>query len=163
MVLEGEIPMTYTIDRENNITAHPGTVPASAADLQQFTSLKVLAKLAAEWPISRLVEIWNSFTGVAPFDDLKPVKKFTNRKIAVARIYKAVERLSATTAQPAPDVASVPERSKATPTPRKRRDTSPRSEEGAARCHPCWADLRARVQARNLRPTKRRKGREGRV
>ncbi|HTW66020.1 MAG TPA: hypothetical protein VME17_15445 [Bryobacteraceae bacterium] len=117
--------MTYTIDQENNITSHPGTVPASAADLQQFTTQKDLAKLAAEWPISRLVEIWNSFAGVAPFDDLKPIKKFTNRQIAVARIYKAVERLSATAAQPAPDVAPVPDSSKDAPTPRKRRDTAP--------------------------------------
>ena len=33
----------------------------------------------SEWPASRLVDTWNSFAGVAPFDDLKPVKKFTSR------------------------------------------------------------------------------------
>lgn len=39
-------------------------------------------------------EHWNSFAGVAPFDELKPVRKFTSRKTAVARIWQAVVRLS---------------------------------------------------------------------
>ena len=46
---------------------------------QSFSKEKELAKLTAEWPASRLVETWNSFAGVAPYDDLKPVKKFTDR------------------------------------------------------------------------------------
>ncbi len=41
--------------------------------------------------LSRLIDTWNSFAGVAPFDDLKPVKKFTDRKAAVSRIWKAVD------------------------------------------------------------------------
>jgi hypothetical protein len=41
-----------------------------------------------------LVAVWNSFAGVAGFGaDLKPVKKFTDRKSAVARIFKAVQKL----------------------------------------------------------------------
>ena len=59
----------------------------------------------SEWPASRLVDTWNSFAGVAPFDDLKPVKKFTNRRAAVTRIWQAVARLSPRLAQPAADVA----------------------------------------------------------
>ena len=43
------------------------------------------------------METWNSFAGVAPFDDLKPVKKFTSRKLAVTRIWEG-------------DPASVPRR-----------------------------------------------------
>jgi hypothetical protein len=31
---------------------------------------------------------------VVPFDDLKPVRKFTDRKTAIARIWKAVQRLA---------------------------------------------------------------------
>jgi hypothetical protein len=85
---------TFTIDSENNIVAHAGT-PASADHLQPFSTEKELAKLAADWPGSRLAEIWNSFAGITPFGDLKPVKKFTNRQIAVARIWQAVERLAA--------------------------------------------------------------------
>ena len=84
---------TFTIDSENNIVAHSGP-PAGADESQSFSTAKELAKLTAEWPASRLVDTWNSFAGVAPFDDLKPVKKFTDRKAAVARIWKAVQRLS---------------------------------------------------------------------
>ena len=65
--------------------------------------------------MSRLVDTWNSFAGVAPFDDLKPVKKFTNRKAAVARIWQAVARLSPDGAQPAPDVAPAKGKSKKSP------------------------------------------------
>jgi len=95
---------TFTIDADNNITAHAG-LPASADNKQIFTTAKELATLTAEWSVSRLVDIWNSFAGVAPFDDLKPVKKFTDRKAGVARIWKAVERLAPPAAKPAAPVA----------------------------------------------------------
>jgi hypothetical protein len=72
----------FTIDADNNITAH-AALPAGADESQSFSTSEELAKLTAEWPASRLVETWNSFAGVAPFDELKPVKKFTNRKDAV--------------------------------------------------------------------------------
>ena len=73
-------------DAEDDIAAHAGT-PADAEGLQSFASETVLAKLSAEWPGSRLADVWNSFAGVAPFTELKPVKKFTRRKAAVARIW----------------------------------------------------------------------------
>lgn len=63
---------TFTIDSENNIAAHAG-LPAGADESQSFTTAKELAKLTADWPISWLVDTWNSFAGVAPFDDLRPV------------------------------------------------------------------------------------------
>jgi hypothetical protein len=84
---------TFTIDSDNHIVAHAG-IPASADNQQRFTSEKELAELAADWPGARLIEVWNSFAGVAPFDGLKPVKKFTSRQIAVRRIWQAVARLS---------------------------------------------------------------------
>ena len=68
----------FTIDSENNIVAH-AALPAGADASQSFSTAKELAKLTAEWPASRMVDTRNSFAGVAPFDDLKPVKKFTNR------------------------------------------------------------------------------------
>ena len=102
---------TFTIDAENNIAAHAAT-PASAENLQTFANGKDLAKLAAEWPATRLGEIWNSFAGVTPFDDLKPVKKFTSRKTAVARIWAAVQRLADGTPE-SRDVAPERTRSKA--------------------------------------------------
>ena len=109
---------TFTIDSDNNIAAHAG-LPASAENTQSFSTAKELAKLAADWPANRLVDIWNSFAGVAPFDDLKPVKKFTNRKAAVARIWKAVERLAASVAPPAAPVAPKKTKAKKSPTAAK--------------------------------------------
>jgi hypothetical protein len=55
---------------------------------------KEFSKATAEWRISRLVEVWNSFAGVAPFTDCKPVKKFENRGVAAARIWAAIQKLS---------------------------------------------------------------------
>jgi hypothetical protein len=46
-----------------------------------------LADLTSEWPSKRLVEIWNQLPG------LTTVRKFTDRKSAVARIWKAVQTL----------------------------------------------------------------------
>jgi len=111
----------FNFDSDNNIAAHAGT-PASTDNLQLFATAKELAKLAADWPASRLVETWNSFAGVAPFDDLKPVKKFTNRKLAISRIWAAVQRLSPDTAQPARDAAPASKRAtkSATKAPRCR-------------------------------------------
>jgi len=96
--------MTFTIDTDNNIAAHAGA-PASTENVQSFASYQELAKLAADGSAARLVETWNSFAGVAPFDALRPVKKFTSRKVAVARIWAAVQRLSSDDAPPARDVA----------------------------------------------------------
>jgi hypothetical protein len=83
-------------------------------ETHQFATEKQLAALAAGWPNARLVEIWNSFAGVAGIgSDLKPVKKFTDRKTAVARIWKAIQELKVPTT---PTVARVP--------PKRRRSSS---------------------------------------
>ena len=95
---------TFTVDSENNIVAY-AAVPGSLENAQAFDSEKELAKLAAEWPTARLIDLWNSFAGVAQFQELKPVKKFTNRSVAVARIWAAIQRLVPTGAQQANDVA----------------------------------------------------------
>jgi hypothetical protein len=111
---------TFTIDADNNIMAH-AELPAGTDQSQSFTNQKELAKLTAEWPASRLVDTWNSFAGVAPFDDLKPVKKFTSRKAAIARIWQAVARLSPDVAQAAPDVAPTKGKAKKAPAKAPRR------------------------------------------
>lgn len=113
---------TFTIDSENCITAHAG-LPAGADESQSFRNQKELAALAADWPASRLVDTWNSFAGVAPFDDLKPVNKFSNRSVAVGRIYKAVERLAGNVAQPAADTAAAKATTKKAPAKPKARHT----------------------------------------
>jgi cell division septation protein DedD len=82
---------TFTIDQDNNITAYPNATDASECnpDLAQFDSETALAKLSAEWPMSRFVEIWNSIPGNTE------VRKLADRKKAVARIWKAILPLAA--------------------------------------------------------------------
>jgi hypothetical protein len=111
----------FTISGDNNITAFATPEAAQgtlALGAMAFSSKKDLTKLASDWPATRLVETWNVFAGVAPFGDLKPVKKFTDRKTAVERIWQAVQKLAPATptvadiAPPAADV--VPKKAKAT-------------------------------------------------
>jgi Protein of unknown function (DUF3489) len=121
------IVATFTIDSENNIVAH-AELPVGTDESQSFSTQKELAKLTAEWPASRLVETWNSFAGVASFDELKPVKKFTDRNAAVARIWKAVQRLSPDLAPQSTPVGTERTRSKKSPTKDSRRA---RAQKGA--------------------------------
>ena len=82
---------TFTIDTDNNIVAHVG-VPCKAENQEVFSSEAELTKLAVKWAAIRLIKIWNGFAGAAPFNDLKPVKKFTSRKQAVRRLWQAIAR-----------------------------------------------------------------------
>src|ERR1035441_6261116 len=84
--------MTFTIDTDNNITAHDAP-PAAQDNVVACATEKEFTKATAEWPINRLVEVWNGFAGAPPFGDLKPVKKFTDRKTAAGRIWKAIQVL----------------------------------------------------------------------
>ena len=105
---------TYTIDETLNITAYESGDHLPKSD-RCFASQDELANLTAAWALSALADTWNSFAGVTPFDDLKPVKKFTDRNSGVTRIWKAVQRLSP---QQAPQAARVaPKRLKATNAP----------------------------------------------
>jgi integrase/recombinase XerD len=109
---------TFIIDKDNNITAlGESTTPG---DAETFSSSQELAKLTADWPTGRLAETWNSFAGVAPFDDLKPVKKFTSRNVAVDRIWAAVQRLSRSAAPQATPTVPAKRKSKKSPTKSKR-------------------------------------------
>jgi len=63
----------FTIDSENHIAAHGSASEITDKGSEQFTSEKELAHLAADWPSSRLVDIWNRMPG------LTPVKRFTSR------------------------------------------------------------------------------------
>ena len=77
----------FTIDSENNIAAHASESEITDNGREQFTSEKELAQLAAAWPGSRLVDVWNGIPG------LTRVKRFTSRRLAIARIWKAVQSL----------------------------------------------------------------------
>jgi hypothetical protein len=105
---------TFAID--NNITAFAALEDALNHNLGStegtFSSEKDLMKFTADWPIARFAEVWNGFAGVVPFGELKPIKKFTDRKTAVARIWKAIQAL---TPAPARHVApAAPKMAKAT-------------------------------------------------
>src|SRR3982751_922252 len=58
---------------------------------QQNVGTRVIASreewdtIAGQWPLKRLVAIWNALPGVTP------VEKFTSRQIALERIWRAVE------------------------------------------------------------------------
>lgn len=80
---------TFTIENEtNNITAHASAKEAEAfPNVERFSTESALAKLTANWPVGRLVEIWNSLPGETP------VKKFKDRATAVSRIWKAIQSL----------------------------------------------------------------------
>jgi hypothetical protein len=79
----------FTIENEsNNIIAHTTIQEAEAVpNAERLRNEAGLAKLAADWPVARLVETYNSLPGVSP------VKKFTDRKTAVGRIWKAIQSL----------------------------------------------------------------------
>jgi len=79
----------FKIENEtNNITVHASAKEAEAfPDCERFGTEAALAKLAANWPAARLVEIWNSLPGATP------VNKFKDRATAVSRIWKAIQSL----------------------------------------------------------------------
>lgn len=81
---------TFTIDNDNQISVFASKKEAAAAStpFDPFASQTELAELTAAWPMSRLVEIWNNTPGVTA------VSKFTNRKIAAERIWKAIQSLA---------------------------------------------------------------------
>jgi len=81
--------LTFTIDRNNHITALTSNPPVRVnPDAASFSDAKDLGRLVKRWPGPRLVEIWNALPGQ------KPIKKFTNRKVAVSRIWAAAQNVS---------------------------------------------------------------------
>ena len=83
--------VTFTIDDENNITVFASTeeaAQAGGATAIQFDSQAAFARVSADWPLSRFVEIWNSIAGN------KQVSKFADRKKAVARIWTAIQPIA---------------------------------------------------------------------
>ena len=79
----------FTIDAENNITVFASLkeIQGSEEGTETFTNQEELAALADKWPGGRLVEVWNSLPGV------QPVERFTSRRVAVGRIWKAIQHL----------------------------------------------------------------------
>jgi Protein of unknown function (DUF3489) len=78
---------TYTIENEsNNIICHATHEEAELVPgAVLFTSADEFGEIAANWPTSRLIEIWNGLPGVTP------VNKFKDRKTALTRIWDAIQ------------------------------------------------------------------------
>jgi Protein of unknown function (DUF3489) len=78
----------FTMDPDNHIRAFASAAEArTTPETDRFRSAEELKKLAANWPATRLIEIWNGLPGVTP------VRKFTSRQTAVNRIWAAIRSL----------------------------------------------------------------------
>ena len=99
--------MTFTIDTDNNITAHGTPEEAAAATttpFDSFSSQEELAELIANWPAERLVATWNSLPGVTP------VKRFKGNAAAASRIWERIQRLGEPASTEAEPTKRKPER-----------------------------------------------------
>jgi hypothetical protein len=77
----------FTIDSDNNITVHANKKIARQTGAGVFDTAENFAKLIGA-DNKRLIEIWNSLTGVTP------VKKFTSGAVASRRIFAEVQKLA---------------------------------------------------------------------
>ncbi len=114
----------FTIDADNCLSAETDQLQPGVARQGEvyFATQEELASATEALPVSRLVEVWNSFAGAPPFADLKEVRRFTDRKSAVARIWNAAQRLGEdlekeAAATPAP--AAKPKKASSKPTAAK--------------------------------------------
>ena len=81
---------TFTIDSDNNITAHGSPEEAAAANTTPFDSFsnqQELTELVAGWPAERVVAVWNSLPGV------EPVKRFKSSNAAAGRMWERIQGL----------------------------------------------------------------------
>ena len=117
----------FVLTADNHITAYASRALAQASLSEGavlFASAAELAEGSANWPSARLLQIWNSIPGLAP------VRKFTDRKTGLARIWKAIQNL-----EPAPDAApSQAPAADSRPRPAKRAQAkAPSGSEGSKR------------------------------
>ena len=117
----------FVLTADNHITAYASRAWAQASLSEGavlFASAAELAEGSANWPSARLLQIWNSIPGLAP------VRKFTDRKTGLARIWKAIQNW-----EPAPDAApSQAPAADSRPRPAKRAQAkAPSGSEGSKR------------------------------
>jgi len=80
----------FVIDANNRISmVSSETEAAPQPGMERFQSARQFNDLAQAWSGSHFVRIWNQLPGV------NPVKKFTDRKTAVTRIWNAIQNLEA--------------------------------------------------------------------
>ncbi len=99
----------FIIDADNNITYHDPPPPADHSSSKAvFLTEAGLLDLCKGWGKKRNTEIWNSFAGVTPFDDLPPLKNGFKHGAgeAAKRIWAAIQRLAPQASGDAPLVQS---------------------------------------------------------
>ena len=72
----------YRIDDDNRVHV---LGESAVRDGAVFAGVEELEQVVAAWPMRRLVEIWNQLPG------LRPVARFENRRVAVQRIWQALQ------------------------------------------------------------------------
>ena len=75
---------TFIINSENKVTAG-GEPQPNAEGKVQFTTLDELTEVTSDWPMVRLVAVWNGLP------DVTAVRKFTDRHTALARLWKTLQ------------------------------------------------------------------------
>lgn len=79
---------TFVIDSANSVKAYASSKAARrCTEGKLFATEKDLTSVSADWPMLRLVAIWNQMPGV------KPVQRFTNRTTALRRLWAAIQVL----------------------------------------------------------------------
>jgi len=80
---------TFVFDSADSVKAYASSEKArQCRDGTRFATENEFASVSTDWPMLRLVAIWNKLPGV------KPVGKFTNRSTALRRIWAAIQALS---------------------------------------------------------------------
>jgi hypothetical protein len=75
----------FVIDTDNLTLVHTDSECDPTSTQVTFSSAEEFATVAADWPLARLVAIWNRIP------DLTPVNRFTDRQTAVRRIWDALQ------------------------------------------------------------------------
>lgn len=97
---------TFIINDDNEVAVyHSAEQAAQSGDATSttFDSHATFATVAADWPLSRFVQIWNSIPGN------ERVKKFTDRKTAILRTWKAIQILAGNRPEPEQRHVGTPE------------------------------------------------------
>jgi Protein of unknown function (DUF3489) len=78
--------MLFHVTSEDHIATNDEQRRTEAdGGVSSFANEEELQNLAGEWPMKRLVEIWNHLPAV------EPVARFTDRKTAIGRIWRALQ------------------------------------------------------------------------
>ena len=135
----------FTIEAEtNNITVHATVQEAEAVvNAERFRNQAGLAKLAANWPGARLIEIWNSLPGA------EKVKKFKDRNTAVERIWRATQSLSAVPSHAAQ--TEVAEADTSVPDGPQRPDVAPKGKASGKKATPAKKGPKSATRAKGSR------------